>query len=290
MSKRLKKILWAVAALVAVTAVAGVLVLRNLDFVIRIAIEAVVGRELGLDTDVESVHLDRETGEFTLRNMVIANPDGVFITPHFASLGALDVEMDPDSLSSDVIEVKRIVLDDIHIYWEQGLMHSNAIEAIMRLRDGGAKEDSKKDEVRYRIDDLRVENIKVEFHATSMVLQRSLTSVTVEIPELTLKNLTSENARGLVVNEVMTKVIQPILKAASEKGREILLSKDSDLNTDEQLLKRVLEAAIKLQEGAMPTALSSSSQEPGALLQDVGNILRKALDEESGSRGDSREE
>lgn len=223
MSKRLKKITRIILAVVAVMGVAAIIVLANLDYFVKVSIEAVVGHALGLDTEIESVHLDLRSGEFQLRELVVANPEETFHTPYAMRVGAVDVKMKPDTLFGDVIEVTSFTVKEIELNMELQFTHFNLSALIRNLGDSRpeAKKSNKKGK-RYRIDHVLVQNVKAEAHIWPAVIGPKLGSTAVTVPEFSVKDLTPESARGLLLGEVVRKVMPAVLSAVVSKTREVV--------------------------------------------------------------------
>ena len=282
MASRRRKIVWILVGVVVAVVGAVVIVALNPEFFVRIAIEAAVSHVLGLDTDVESVHLDRHSGEFRLRGLVVANPEEGYLTPYFLSLGALEASIDPRSLGSDVIEVKSVALKDIDLYLEQGLMHSNVLSAAGNLKGmGGRKKKPKKQGKRFHIGDVRVQDITAEVHLTSRALRKTFVSFVVEVPELAVQDVTPENAKPLLLQEVMEKVLPAVLEPVVEKAREVM-SQDGAVDIDKrerEMIEKMLDLSLRYLRGDKWEPPAGSPLGTGTIPPDILKDLLQSDDE-----------
>lgn len=138
----MKKILIVVGALV-VLAVVGVLVLvGSLGAVIKSAVQKFGSDATGAEVTLADADLSVTSGEGSLKELVIGNPQG-FNTDSAFRLGEIGLKLDTASLSSDTIVVKEILIAGPEVTYELGGSGSNIgkiqqnVDAYVKQFTGG---------------------------------------------------------------------------------------------------------------------------------------------------------
>lgn len=130
------------------------------------AVETAGPAVLGVPIKLEHASFRLLEGHATLRGFVLGNPKG-FKTDQAISVGEIIVALDPKSLLSDTIVIKRIYVNAPDITYELGLGKSN-IGRILEQAEGPA-EPEKKEETggkKVVIEDFLIENGRVRISAT----------------------------------------------------------------------------------------------------------------------------
>ena len=121
---------------------------------------------LGVPIKLEYASVRLLKGHVTLRGFVLGNPEG-FKTDQAISVGEVTVDLDPKSLLSDTIVIKRIYVNAPDITYELGLGKSN-IGRILEQAEGPAEPERKEEKSGKKvvIEDFLIENGHVRISAT----------------------------------------------------------------------------------------------------------------------------
>lgn len=112
----LRKIFLGVVALGFLGAIAVVVLVSNLDTVVREAVSR-VGEMAGVDMAIADVDVDIRAGQARLGGFTVANPQG-YSPANALSLGALDLAIDMGASSTDKIVVSSLVIDSAAALYE----------------------------------------------------------------------------------------------------------------------------------------------------------------------------
>lgn len=118
------KLLYIILVILALIVGGIILLVNNLDSVVRRAIEVAGTNALGTEVRVGSVDLDLARGSATLSNFSIANPPG-FSTDDMVRFDELFVALDLASLSSDVIRINSVRTVNPSVMYEMQGTRSN---------------------------------------------------------------------------------------------------------------------------------------------------------------------
>lgn len=105
----MRKILTGIGILVVVIAVAFFFVWKNLDSIVKTAIETYGSEATQTAVHVRSVKLDLKDGRATITGLSVANPKG-FTDPDIFKLGVISTKVDTSTINKN-----PIVIDEIHI-------------------------------------------------------------------------------------------------------------------------------------------------------------------------------
>ena len=200
--------------------IAGVVGYLWLDTIAKTGIEKGGSYALGVPTRLDDVSLSPFSGKLRLEGLNVANPEG-FSSPHAMHSGTFDLEIVPGSLLEDTIQVRKFELDGLDLHIERkgsGSNLSKIIENLERLQ-GEQKPDEpdKPDEgKKIKVDRLTIRNVVANFHLPV------IKPLKVEVPTIEITDLTSDDADGIVMRELIAKILPAILVAVLEKGRGIV--------------------------------------------------------------------
>jgi hypothetical protein len=274
MKKKLLKILLGVVIVVALALVIGWL---SINAIAKAAVERGGTYALGEDTRLDKASVSLLGGEVDLRGLTVANPEG-YKTPHFVKVGRIDVAVRPGSLMGDTIEVNRFEIDDLDVYLEQKVGTSNASVILANAsKVGGGKDTSAKPEAgkepsgkKVKVDSIILRNVTAHVQVLPIGGQASM--LTVKIPEITMKDVTSDNAGGVAVSELIRRLVPAILAAIVEKGKGII--PDADLK---QLSGDIASATQAIGAGAANLAAQAGG-EAAKLIEGAGDAAKGAGD------------
>lgn len=134
---------WIVRILIALLILIVVLIVGAnffLGSIVKTAAEKAGPMVMGVPIKLEQAKFQLFRGAITLRGFVLGNPEG-FKTEQAIGVGEVTVELDPKSLLTDTIVIKRIYVDAPDITYELGLGKSN-IGRILEQASGPEKAES----------------------------------------------------------------------------------------------------------------------------------------------------
>lgn len=120
----MNRLLYVALALIVLVMGGVLLLVNNLDGLVRRAIEVSGTNALGTEVRVSSVDLDLAAGTATLSGFSIANPDG-FSNEDMVRFDELYVALDLASLNSDVIRINSIRTVNPYVLYEMQGTRSN---------------------------------------------------------------------------------------------------------------------------------------------------------------------
>lgn len=256
----MKKALKVVVGAVVVVAVALGVAWFMVDSIAKTGIERGATYALGVDTRVDSVRLSLLKGELGMTGLVVSNPEG-FKTPHLLKTGQLDLALRPGSVLEETVEINRFELDGVDLHLEQKPGTTNVsviLENIARL-SGDKTEEETKGGKKVKVDRVVIRNVVA--HIQVLPIGGEAATLTVKVPEIVLEDVTSDNADGVAMSELVRRLVPAILAAVVDKGKGIV--PDADLG---RLSGDVAAASKALGDGA------------GRLVNQVGGQAAKALE------------
>jgi len=224
----MKRALFAVAALVLVAAVgAGVWLYLSLDWVVKRAIEAYVPDIIGAEVKVASVKIAPASGAGAVNGLVIGNPKG-FRTPQAASVGTVDIAVDPATVTKDVIVVRRIAVASAAITYEAGRNGSNfdVFKRNVERRLGKSDAKARRGETRLIVERLTIRGATVTYVPEIPV--RGAT-ISYALPDIVLADIgrrqggvTAGELTKIVVDALIARMAQSMGRRAAERGLQSL--------------------------------------------------------------------
>jgi uncharacterized protein involved in outer membrane biogenesis len=209
----MKLILKTVAVLLMLVIVVGIVVWIWIDQIAAEGIRRGGTRALGVETYVEDVDVRLVRGTLGIEEFRVANPEG-FETPHLLRSGNFDLALDTGSVWSDPIVLREIVLDGLDIHLEQKFTGNNISVVLENIRDLSKKTPPEEQRKKRKIQVDRVEIRNVVVHVSLPELGKR----TVEIPAIELAGVTSDNAQGVLISELMARIFTALVAAVLEAG------------------------------------------------------------------------
>jgi len=200
--------------------IAAVVVWLMIDSIAKTAIEEGGTYALGVETTVADVDVSILGGSVALDGLRIANPEG-FQSEHLMKSGKFALEARTGSLFSDTIEVSKFELDGLDVNLEQKLDGSNITKVMENLKKlAGKSEETKQEEgpgKKIRVEVLTIRNVVAHVHVPALTggTQKLLT---INVPPIELKDVTDENAEGLLLSEFSGRLVAAVLAAVVEAG------------------------------------------------------------------------
>jgi hypothetical protein len=222
----MKMLLKLVGVLVLLLIVVGIVGYIWIDSIAKAAIEKGGTYALGVETTVSDVSLSPVGGTMKIDGLAVANPEG-FKDPHLMTSGRFDLAVVTGSLLKDTIQVSKFELDGLNLNIEQTLQKNNVSAILNSLKKfESAEKPKKKDEgagKKVKVDVITIRNVQASFRLPVG------SPLTVKVPEIQLKDVTGDNAEGVVVGELIARVLPAVLAAVLEKSKGVV--PDGLLNT-----------------------------------------------------------
>ncbi len=252
MKKLLIRLVLAVVVIVLVVGVVGYIWLNSIA---KAAVEHGGTYAMGVETTVEKVSLQPFGGKMQMDKLKVANPKG-FSGPHLMQSGKFDVELVPGSLMGDAVEIKKFELDGLDMYIEQKLDGSNISKIMKNLEKLGGDEPAEEEAegTKVKVDVITIRNV------VAHVKVLSGPELTIKIPEIEMKELTSDNAAGVALPVLVSRIVPAIIAAVLAEGQGVLPTDlFNGLNGDLSNLSKKLDLNMQ------------------ALLQDTDGKIREGL-------------
>ena len=205
----MKKILLVGGGVVLVALVGiGLYVYLQFDWLVKRAIESYGSDMLQAKVEVGPLKISPRSGEGNIGDLRIANPKG-FKGEHAATVGHIDLTLDPATLTSDVVLVKKIIVDRPSLTYEQGRNGSN-FDALMRNVShyiGQSSSQEQKPGKKLIVEELRIRGAKVTYIP---LLPVSGANLSFTLPDIHLRNL-GKNRGGISSAELTRAILNAIL-------------------------------------------------------------------------------
>ena len=217
-----------IAALIVVVIGVLVLVVANLDSVVKAAVERIGPEVTQTEVRLDDVDISARSGTGALRGLFVGNPDG-FEMPSVFELGEISVDVDVGSLTSDTVVIREIVIAAPQITYEIGADGSN-IDALRRNAaaavggnggDANATSESSGDEPSRKIiiENLYLRDGQISVAASALPGQ----SLGATLPEIHLTDLGKESG-GADPTVIADKVLEAVTAQVGAAVAQVDLS------------------------------------------------------------------
>jgi hypothetical protein len=212
----LTKVLVAVAVLVVVAVVAGVLLI---DVIARGAIAVAGTHALGTSTSVREASIGIVSGKTAIRGLEVDNPQGFVQTVKFVSLGEVAVDAGLSNFTGEKIVIDRVVISNLVVDIEKGADGTLNVNKIVDNLKKVTKQDKAAEEApgapageskEAIIRELRLE--KVQVNLRNLVGGKDGV-VEVKLPDIVLRDLSSKGGVDVLASEVSGVVIGSVMQA-----------------------------------------------------------------------------
>jgi len=227
----MKKLLIFGGIIVVVIVAAAVLMVGNINTIIKKGVEKGGPVLLKAPVSLNNVDIDLKSGAGQFKGLSIGNPAG-YNTAYAFRLGKLKIDLDVKSITSDKIHIREIIIDAPQITYEQKVGGKSNLEQLQEniksLSSSGSKDkksSSGSQGKKMQIDYVKVANANVN---VSMDLLQG-EKLTVPIRPFELKNIgknkdrTVSDAMGILLKELNRAVLPAVTQAAS--GYQKMLQK-----------------------------------------------------------------
>jgi len=261
----MKKVLIGILAVAVIVVIGVFFLLGNLGSLLKGVIEKAGTEVTEVNVTLDKVDVDKITdGQAALRGLVVANPGG-FKTKAAFRLGEVSVQLDPKTVASDIVVIKKVVIANPEVTYEFGDTGSNVgtIQKNVERKTGGGKSGAKEMSADKPKDDggkkLVIENLYIRggsVNVSAAFLQGK--KVGAKLPNIHLKDIGKSKGKttGATPAEVAEKVVSAISRSATNAVGKLDVAgiKDAlgkELGTATKSLKEGAGSATKkLEEGA----------------------------------------
>ncbi len=226
----MKKTLAALLVLAVVAGSALFWLSRNLDGLVKGAIENYGSAMTQAKVTVGSVKISSADGKGSISHLTIGNPSG-FQTPHALQVAQVEVEVDLASLAKDVVVIHRIDIEAPDVIYEKGDALTNFDTVIKNIGSAvGSDQNQSQGEPKKVGKKLIVELFTLrdaKAQASAAFMQGK--AVAVAMPDITIKDI--GRAKGGVTPGELGQEIAGALKAKLTGASSIELLKKSSSQT-----------------------------------------------------------
>ena len=215
-----------VAALVAVVLVVTV-VFKNLDDIIRQAIENTGSEVTQTRVSLDSVVFTLKDGRGELHGLNIANPPG-YTTKNAFEMGEIALQVDPGSLTGDVIVIKEVLVDGATLVAEQKALATNLKELLENIEKSSAGKKKPATEAGESADvRLMVEKFSFINSSTKVVTQQ-WGEKSLSVPDIVMRDI-GDKETGLTPEQLASTMTQTLMSRAERAVTDYLekLAKDA---------------------------------------------------------------
>jgi len=229
----MKKLAILVGGLVVLLVAVVAIVLVSLDAIARAAIERGSTYALGVPTTLGSANIGILSGEFTMKDLVVANPEG-FDGDYFFRLDEGFVAVSLGSLRQETIELPTLALTGVRMNLQKKGGKANYTVITKNLkklesRDTADKDGEPHDEdgdsgKSFMIHEIVIKDVRVTVDV--LPIGGTLTRVEIPIEEV---RLTEVGSATLTTAEITSRVIKMILAAVVSNGAQLPADLVNDL-------------------------------------------------------------
>lgn len=217
-----------IAALVVVVLVVT-LVVKNLDDIIRQAIENAGTEVTQTRVSLEAAAFTLQDGRGELHGLSIANPPG-YTSKNAFEMQQIALQIDPGSLAGDVIVVREVLVDGAVLVAEQKALTTNLSELLENIEQstGGKPAESPPAETS-EFADVRLMVEKFSFvNSSATVITQQWGEKTLPVPDIVMQDI-GDKETGLTPEQLASTMARALLKRAERAVTDYLekLAKDA---------------------------------------------------------------
>lgn len=218
MGKAMKWGFGIVAAIVVVIAVIFFLALGQLNSIVKAAVEQVGSDITGTDVELDEVDIELTTGKGALRGFRMTNPQG-FTSDDAFRFREVSIAIDLQSIPTDTIVIKEIVIDQPEITYELAADDSN-LERIKRNTEKNASSGKKpaasgtdsETGKKFIIENVYLRDGTVSARASALLDKK----LTVDLPDVHLKDIGKDSGGAtpdVIAGQLMDEMLGDITGA-----------------------------------------------------------------------------
>ncbi len=234
----MKKILYILGGLFALTVIAVVVLIFSLGAIVKTGINRVGPQLTQSKVELKEARISPLSGVGMLKELTVGNPTGWQTTRAFF-LKEITIELEPRSLTTDHIVINRILIDQPEITYETTITNSNLQDLLKNIQQAAAGDkpatqpstqpqtqpQSKPEakpakQAKIEIKSFRFQNATIHLSGAGKDL-----TMPMPMPELVLENLgtregglTPEELSVVIMKEISAQVAKAALTSAAKKG------------------------------------------------------------------------
>ncbi|GAB1255760.1 hypothetical protein NBRC116494_02620 [Aurantivibrio plasticivorans] len=212
--KALKIFLGIVVVLAIVIGGVSYYAVKNIDDIIKTAVEEQGSKAIGTQVTLGSAHVDWKNARVELKDLKIANPDG-FSTDYVIALTEAVVDLNLDSLEKRVIILDEILVDGPSIIAEERDLKINLKQLADNLPKGESAKASESADSTSSAPEILLEVKKFTFSdANLQLVSQEYGDRTLTVPTISQTNLGSPN--GVTPDVLAQQLIDRVLDSAND--------------------------------------------------------------------------
>lgn len=243
--KALKILAGVIIVLAILIGIGTYLLLSNINDIVKYAVEEGGTSATKTEVTLSSADVSVSEGRGELNLLSVANPAG-FSADNIFSLDKIVLDVDPQSLTKDVIVVDEVTIDGVKILAElKGLTETNIAALLDNLDQGsGSEEASPSAESESDSSEEPLLAVKKLVFSNSQLALSSdeFGSLDLSLPSFELSNLGSAE-NGLTPTQLAKAAIEPLLEKAQDAVEDELKEKVKD--KAEEKIKSEIEDRLK---------------------------------------------
>jgi len=260
-----------VVGVIALVVVAVVFVFSSLDDLVKEAVETAGSEVTGVSVTLDGASVSPTDGKGSLKGLTVGNPSG-FETDYAFSLGAVSVNIDTATVTSDPVVIKEVMINGPKVTYELGSGGSNVdaiqknVDNFIKKHGGGSGDSSSSDDEgegpKLVIENLYIKGGEISVSATMLGGKK----MTTPLPDIHLQDIGKESD-GAGAGEIASKIMDSLTSGAG--------SAVGALNLD--ALKDVAGEVAKEGADAAKKVLEQGTGSAGDALKDAGGKIKGLL-------------
>jgi hypothetical protein len=227
-----KIIIFIVLAVILAIAGTAVYVLKNLDSIVKAAMEKYGSETTKTAVRVSSVKITLKSGEGIVRGLTIGNPPG-FFSPSIMTLENISVRIAVNSITGTPVVIDNILISGPEVFYEMkenGTANVDILKKNLATSDSTQEDQQKKSskgkEIKLRVRKLVFEKGKVHVRVAKLMDKPYI----VELPRLELIDIGKQNGAtpAEIARTVATALAEETAKAVARTQGERLLRKGAE--------------------------------------------------------------
>ena len=226
MKKSGKYLSIAIAAILLITVASIWLVIANLDSIVERIVEDAGSEAIGTTVSLENAEVKLANASAALRGLTIENPAG-YSEKYAFELGAIEVTIDPETVTGNEVVLPKIVVDRASLTFEQKGNSSNLQALLDNLSSSTGSSDESSSDDSEEIT-LVINEFVLAGTAMTILHDQLDDPISFVLPDIVLKDIGRVGA-GVTAQQAAQQIIEPILDraqdAAIDKAKDELESR-----------------------------------------------------------------
>lgn len=183
------------------------------DAILESLLEQNISTVSGVQAQIKDVNSRPFQGEFMIKDLTLSNPKG-FNAPHVLEVRQVKIQLNPNTLGQDTVQVESIAVQGVRIRVEQKLARNNLAAIADQLEPSGGKSDDSNQGgsgkgKQIEIDRLTIQDINAQIKV-SAIAGLGLTS-SLDIADIEVTDLDPYNAEGKLLEAISGAITSAIV-------------------------------------------------------------------------------